>query len=149
MNDDWQKQLAERSHIINEAKSRDGYIFMTGSGAADNPDDISAVKAARIQPIREEDLADDGSETNQVCGEGIIHWDGYNHCAVVFASREYEVDLGMLTDPQIIKELELAIGNRKLDEETPAGKSYRSGSYSLFESYSEARWEDYSIRKAG
>lgn len=149
MKDYWQKQLAERSQIINEAKNRDGYVFITDSGAADDADNILAVKAARIQTIREEDLADDGSETNLVCGEGIIHWDGYNHCAVVFASETYKVDLGMVTDSQTIKELELAIENRKLDEEIPTGKRYGSGDYTSLASYSETHWEDYSIQKVG
>jgi hypothetical protein len=148
MRGDWQKESAQRTQIINEAKNRDGYVFMMDSGEADNSDGILAVKASRTQTVREADLADDGSETNQVCGEGIIHWDGYNHCALIFASGEYEVDLGMVTDFQAIKELELAIETRKLEKETPAGKHYRSGTYSLFESYSETRWEDYSMRKA-
>jgi hypothetical protein len=145
---DLQREFAERAQIINEARSRDGYVFMTDSGAGDDPDNILAVKSARIETVREEDLADDGSETNLVCGEGLIHWDGYNHCALIFASEEYEIDLAMVADPHTIRELELTIENRKLEEETPAGKSYRSGSYSLFEPYSDARWEDYSMRKA-
>jgi arginyl-tRNA--protein-N-Asp/Glu arginylyltransferase len=55
----------------------------------------------------------------------------------------------MVTDFQTINELERAIENRKLEEETPDGKSYRSGNYTLFESYSDAHWEQYSIQKAG